>query len=92
MDYGGIRIFQFMKSIFPKLKPLHMSCQEYEEAVKTGKGIILTAEKRKKLEQLEAGELEGLKRAILKKGIEIEQELLLGNKKAADGRFKGEKE
>ena len=78
MDYGGIRIFQFMrKRIFPEIRPMHMSLEEYEKAVQTGKGIALTAEKREKLKQMEAGILEELKQKILEKGIEIEQELLL---------------
>lgn len=78
MDYGGIRIFKFINDrVFPGVKPLHMSRTEYEEALKEGKGIELQPEKKKKLHQIEAGELEPLKEAILEKGMEIEQEVLL---------------
>lgn len=82
MDYGGIRIFQFVKErIFPELKPLHMNCGEYKLAVASGKGIPLTEEKRKKLKKLDAGELDELKKAILENKMEIEQEVLLKDRR-----------
>ena len=78
MDYGGIRIFQFLqKKLFPKLKPWKMDVTDYEAALQMGASISLEAEKRTKLEQMDAGVLTPLKEAILKNGQEIEQELLL---------------
>ena len=79
MDYGGIRIFQFMKKeVFPALQPIYMDRDCFERARVSGAGIELSPEKRRKLELLEAGCLEGLKRAILESGLEIEQENILG--------------
>ena len=59
MDYGGIRIFLFNKDkIFPGLKPYKMDCESFVAAVTSNAGRTLEAEKRKKLEQMNAGELE----------------------------------
>lgn len=78
MDYGGIRIFQFNKrNVFPKLKPYRMDREAYESAVNAGAGVLIEPEKRRKLESMEAGELEELKACILECGLEIEQELLV---------------
>ena len=78
MDYGGIRIFQFNKrNVFPELKPYRMDRETYEEAVTGGAGVPLKEEKQKKLENMDAGELEELKVCILNYGLEIEQELLI---------------
>ena len=78
MDYGGIRIFQFNKrNVFPELKPYRMDREAYEEAVTGGAGVPLKEEKQKKLENMDAGELEELKVCILNYGLEIEQELLI---------------
>lgn len=78
MDYGGIRIFQFNKSnIFPKLEPYKMNREAYETAIAAGAGVLIEEDKRRKLEKLEAGELEELKTCILERGLEIEQELLV---------------
>ncbi|MBS6396091.1 MAG: DUF2399 domain-containing protein [Clostridiales bacterium] len=78
MDYGGIRIFQFIrKTLFPKVKPYRMDRAEFEEAVRNGAGLPLEPEKRIMLEAMDAGELEELKSCILESGIEIEQEMLL---------------
>ncbi len=75
MDYGGIRIFQFNKAnVFPKLRPYRMNRGEYEQAVAAGAGIPIDEGKRKKLEDMEAGELEELKQCILEYGVEVEQE------------------
>ena len=75
MDYGGIRIFQFNKAnVFPELRPYRMNREEYERAVAAGAGTPIEEGKRKKLEGMDAGELEELKRCILEYGVEIEQE------------------
>lgn len=75
MDYGGIRIFQYLKQqLFPELLPMLMDKEIYEDSINKGYGIPLEEEKRKKLEQLDAGMLEDLKQSILAKGLEVEQE------------------
>lgn len=77
MDLGGIRIFLFNKeNIFPTLKPYKMDRKSFEEAANRNVGIKLGEEKRKKLEQMDVGELEELKKCILEYGVEIEQENL----------------
>lgn len=80
LDYGGIRIFQFIKNkIFPAVKPLHMDASIYKQLYAQGiEGTVLTESKRKKLERIEAGELEELKQCILRYGKEFEQEALIG--------------
>lgn len=81
LDYGGIRIFQFIKkNIFSKLKPLHMEKALYEKLCQENvSGNLLTASKREKLLKMDAGELEALKQAILEHGIEYEQEALINH-------------
>lgn len=75
MDLGGMRIFLFNKeNIFPTLKPYKMDRESFMEAVNRNAGIRLEEEKRKKLEQMNVGELEELRRCILEYGVEIEQE------------------
>lgn len=75
MDYGGIRIFQYLKQqLFPELLPMLMDKEIYEDSINKGYGIPLEEEKRKKLEQLDAGMLQDLKQSILAKGLEVEQE------------------
>lgn len=77
MDLGGIRIFQYIKKhIFPELAPLFMKPNDYVEAVGDGYGILLEEDKRKQLEQLDAGMLEDLKSCILEYGLEVEQECI----------------
>ena len=78
MDYGGIRIFRFIeKNLFPGLAPWRMGAEAFEDALRLGAGVPLEADTRKKLEALDAGKLEDLKRAILRAGQVIEQEMLL---------------
>ncbi|EKC68577.1 hypothetical protein LEA_08724 [human gut metagenome] len=68
MDMGGIRIFRFnKKNIFPKLKPYKMDREAFQEALERGAGIPLEEKKKEKLEKLNAGELEELKKCILEK-------------------------
>lgn len=78
LDYGGIRIFLYnQKNIFPELKPYKMDRPSYEQAAASGAGVAISDAKREKLEKLDAGVLEELKRCILEYGMEIEQELLV---------------
>lgn len=78
MDYGGIRIFRFIeKNLFPGLAPWRMGAEAFEDALRLGAGVPLEADTGKKLQALDAGELEDLKRAILRAGQVIEQEMLL---------------
>lgn len=76
MDCGGIRIFLYNKNrIFPKLTPYRMNVAEYERALELGYGIPIGEKARSILEATDAGELEGLKTAILQRGLVIEQEV-----------------
>lgn len=78
MDYGGIRIFLFLKErVFPGIHPYFMDACAFDQAVRAEAVIKLDTGKREKLEKLDAGELEELKCLILEKGLEIEQETLL---------------
>lgn len=82
MDFGGIRIFLFLKSqLFPALRPYRMDKSEFMAAVDRGAGIPLPEEKREKLKMMDAGCLEELKQCILESGFEIEQEILLAMEK-----------
>ena len=78
LDYGGIRIYQFIQqNIFKRVKPYMMDKTSYEKARKLGEGFELEKTKREKLEKLQCDELEELKSCILKYGREYEQEILL---------------
>lgn len=78
MDYGGIRIFQYLKkNLFPKLHPLGMDREAYEALLNRKNGIPLEDGKREKLKKMDAGELEELKQCILEHGVEFEQENML---------------
>ena len=78
MDLGGIRIFLYnQRKLFPGLRPYRMDEAEYKAAVEGGAGIPLKKEKKEKLQKLDAGCLEKLKRLILENEMEIEQESLL---------------
>lgn len=73
LDYGGIRIFQFIReNIFPELQPLNMNREIYEKNLIEGE--ILEETKRKKLEKVEEPILADLIQAILEQGMVIEQE------------------
>ena len=54
-----------------------MDRESFVAAVTSSAGRTLEAEKRKKLEQMNAGELEELRSSILEYGMEIEQEMLV---------------
>lgn len=76
LDYGGIRIFQFIReNIFPELQPLNMNREIYEKNLIEGE--ILEETKRKKLEKVEEPILADLIQAILEQGMVIEQESFL---------------
>lgn len=77
MDYGGIRIYQFLKqNAFPALKPLNMDKSSFEKAISEGYGAEIDKNKREKLIALTEPDLKELKDCILKTGMEIEQEML----------------
>ncbi|MBS6954953.1 MAG: DUF2399 domain-containing protein [Enterocloster asparagiformis] len=78
MDYGGIRIYRFMKEkVFERVKPLNMDAASYEKYRLAGAGIPLEEDKRRKLAELCVPELADLKACILEHELEIEQENLL---------------
>lgn len=78
MDYGGIRIFQFIKkNVFPKLRPYKMDRESFYHAIAMGAGIPLQELTREKLQKKDAGLLEDLKQCILESNQTIEQERLL---------------
>jgi len=65
--------------VFPRIKPLCMDADTFMHLYTEGiKGTRLDDAKRVRLAQLDAGELEGLKRCILNTGCEFEQEELIG--------------
>ena len=75
MDYGGIRIYNYLKKeLFPNLQPMKMGTTDFEKAISEGKGIPISKSKREKLEGMDAGDLDNLKRLILESGFEVEQE------------------
>lgn len=75
MDFGGIRIYQYLKkNLFPQLKPMNMGRKDFEKAIEEGHGIKLNNGKREKLEKMDAGDLEELKQCILEYGLVVEQE------------------
>ena len=56
-----------------------MDASIYKQLYAQGiEGTVLTESKRRKLERIEAGELEELKQCILRYGKEFEQEALIG--------------
>lgn len=78
LDYGGIRIYNYLKKhLFPQLTPWHMDREAYMWAIEHHYGIELKKDKREKLEKMDAGDLEDLKACILECGMEVEQECML---------------
>lgn len=55
-----------------------MNRESFCQTVEKNAGIVLEEQKRKRLEEMDAGEVEELKKCILEYGVEIEQEMLLG--------------
>lgn len=78
LDYGGIRIFQFMKqNVFKRVKPYKMDQETYDVVRRLGEGFVLEEKKRRKLEKMCCEELEELKQCILVNGREYEQEMFI---------------
>lgn len=78
LDFGGIRIFQFIKEkVFPALVPYKMDTTDFQKALELGGGITLSDSTREKLEAKDAGILTPLKNIILETNMTIEQERLL---------------
>ena len=78
LDYGGIKIFQYIqKNIFPKLQPYQMDVETYEKYKDYAEDLEKTTiEKLKKLEVKEPG-LQKLIQKIIDEGKGIEQESFL---------------
>lgn len=76
LDYGGIRIFEYIqKQIFPELKPLLMDVETYEKYEEYAAPIA--KETLEKLKKTEVPALEELKEKLLATGKGIEQESFL---------------
>lgn len=76
LDYGGIRIFEYIqKRIFPELKPMQMDIETYEKYEEYAKNI--SKETLEKLEKVDVPLLEELRRKLLETGKGIEQESFL---------------
>ena len=87
LDYGGLRIFRYIKEkIFPELKPLQMDVETYHRYETYGE--TMTESIRRKLEALEASwqesedgdAVKNLIAEMLKEGYILEQEAFLINK------------
>lgn len=78
LDYGGIKIFQYIKkNIFPNLKPYHMDVETYEMYETYAENLEKpTLEKLEKL-RIDEPELKKLAQKILAEGKGIEQESFL---------------
>lgn len=82
LDYGGIRIFEFIrKQIFPKLKPLNMNVETWEKYSRYGYRPELSKQGKLKtmLDQgrIQQPDLQKLAEMIYNTGIGIEQESFL---------------
>lgn len=82
LDYGGIRIFEFIRNqIFPRLKPLNMNVETWEKYSRYGYG--LEPSKQEKLKamldegKIQEQDLQKLAQVIYNTGIGIEQESFL---------------
>ncbi len=81
MDYGGIRIFQFVKNkvfVGRTVKPWKMGREEYLQSLEEGNGREIDLNMREKIERVQVVELEELKKCILEYGKVFEQEQLIG--------------
>lgn len=81
MDYGGIRIFRFVKEKVFKgrdVKPWKMGKMEYLQSLEEGRGREIDNGLREKLEKIKVPELEELRQCILEYGEVFEQEQLMG--------------
>ncbi len=82
LDYGGIRIFEFIRNqIFPRLKPLNMNVETWEKYSRYG--YRLEPSKQEKLKamldegKIQEQDLKKLAQVIYHTGIGIEQESFL---------------
>ena len=81
LDYGGIQIFEYIKRIMPKLKPLQMNIETWGMFNKYG--YIIEESKRKKLKsiinngKITDPDIKKLALVIYETGIGIEQESFL---------------
>ena len=76
MDYGGIRIFQYIrKQIFPKLQPYQMSVEQYEKY--KANAIDIEESALEKLRDLKEPLLQELIDVICREKKVIEQESFL---------------
>lgn len=81
MDYGGIRIYQFIKNkvfIGRTVQPWKMGHVEYLQSLEEGNGREIDLNMRAKIEVMQVVELEELKKCILEYGKVFEQEQLIG--------------
>ena len=79
MDFGGLRIFCFIRdNLFPDVRPLHMNAELYRRHLSSGYEMEPGA--LRDLEKMSAAlpeELEELRQELLKTGKGLEQEMLL---------------
>lgn len=76
LDYGGVRIFQYIRTrIFPLLLPLHMDVTQYERYLEYGMDMKSSA--LEKLKGMEEPLLQPLIDRILEKKKAVEQECFL---------------
>lgn len=76
LDYGGIRIFQYIrKRIFPELQPYHMDVETFNKYMSYGEPIENGP--LEKLKVIEEPKLQPLIERIIQTGLVIEQEAFL---------------
>ena len=76
LDYGGVRIFRYIRSrIFPLLKPLNMDVAQYEKYQEYA--VEMEASVREKIKIMEEPLLQPLIEKIGAEGKVIEQECFL---------------
>lgn len=87
LDYGGMRIFAFVKrAVFPRVQPFCMDRETFSSCLKRypDAGRKLTERKRGLVQAMEVPELSELKACILEYGVEIEQEMLLSGRETEE--------
>lgn len=78
LDYGGIRIFQYIKqNIFPELKPLNMSTSLFQKYRAEGMLETMKPDTLEKMKQLKEPVLNDLINLICSTGMQMEQENIL---------------
>lgn len=79
MDYGGIRIFEYLAQFFPELEPYLMDLNTYEANLDLGSpfGAEYGKQLDKLLEKPEYEKWHPLIKAMLSNGIKIEQETII---------------